>query len=260
MNGYTVAPQSKKGRGAMKQIKKQLKWTLIGVTALLFSIGFLWWAQTSDKITTTDKKYIVKILEYSHIKPPLLSASEMSYMQQIHFIREAQHAVLAIAPTLEAIPFYHLREPKNLYQLKLGFCFDRSRSIEKALRAYGFKTLHIALYSTTETHSKLTSLLTPAIPSHAISEVLTKKGWLVLDSNSPWISLTTNNTPISIAKIQKTHARLNWKYPIKKVGDRYMYIQDFTYVVGLYSRTGKLFPPYPAPFPNINWKEFTYNF
>ena len=72
------------------------------------------------------------------------------------------------------------------------------------------------MYSKEKTHSSIKSLITPQIRSHAASEVLTKKGWLVVDSNYPWVAIDVNNNPISIKKIQQSvdnSVYIDWKKP-----------------------------------------------
>ena len=59
-------------------------------------------------------------------------------------------------------------------------------------------------------------LLTPRVRSHAAIEVLTKKGWLVVDPNHPWISIDALNNPLSINKIKHdidNSVYIDWKKP-----------------------------------------------
>src|SRR3546814_13565188 len=93
------------------------------------------------------------------------------------------------------------REPKDLYAGQSGECYDRSRSIEKLLRLAGFEARHVSVYSVTDGSSVLGVLLTPGTSSHAVSEVLTQRGWMLVDSNARWIGLKASQ-PISAEEIK----------------------------------------------------------
>ena len=238
-----------------RSIKLKILPTLIIIFCL---VGFLYYINVDNTITSTDRTYIQKILSSNHVKP---YKKGVNFKQQIRFIRAVQKSVLAISPHAQGIPYYHTREPKDLYTLRQGSCYDKSRTIEKILRINGFKTRHIAIYSTEKTHSKLRSLITPQTSSHAMSKVLTSKGWLLIGSRSPWISLNQYQQPITIQQIQKdvTQHQIPWDSQ-SYANMNAILKQHFIYVIGLYSRTGKFYPPYLSPFPNINWYEFLYNF
>ena len=103
------------------------------------------------------------------------------------------------------MPYGTKREPKDVFEAKAGLCYDRSRVIEKILNFYGFKTRHVAIYSTVSSPFALLSLVTPGINSHAVTEVKTSKGWLVVDSNELFLSVGKDNEPISIEEIQTSN-------------------------------------------------------
>jgi hypothetical protein len=129
--------------------------------------------------------------------------------------------------------------------------------IEKILSYSGFKTRHVSLYSIEATQSGIRALFTREAPSHAVTEVLTRHGWLVVDSNVAWLSIDINGQPVSIDRIQSSAAnsiRLRWRDdpPID------IYATPFTFVFGLYSRHGYFYPPYNA-IPDINYAEFVQN-
>ena len=97
----------------------------------------------------------------------------------------------------------------------------------------------------------------------------TKKGWLVIDSNFPWIALDVNNNPLSIKNIQQSldnSVDIDWKKsPLDVVGgntSKYVksiiYTKPFVAVYGLYSRHGRFYPPYNL-IPDINYGEFIQN-
>jgi hypothetical protein len=235
----------------MKVNKKKLVFVL--TTFLIICAVFtLSYNSVDNSLTKEDKQYIPLYL--SDVSP---LPDNSTYRDELHFIISVQHSVLNIAPRNDGLPLGQKREPKELYEAKTGLCYDRSRVIEKILRYSGFETRHVSLYSTEKTGSAIKSLVAAGVSSHAVTEVLTKNGWLVIDSNAPWVSTDTDGQPVSIEKIQEdaeNAVHINWgKKPPSDI-----YVRPFTFVYGLYSRHGYFYPPYNM-IPDINYSEFVQN-
>ena len=97
--------------------------------------------------------------------------------------------------------------------------------------------------------------------SHAVTEVQTARGWVIVDSNIRFISIDEDDKPFSICEIQKYALRgkeIVWS-DLYKNNFNDMFKNNFIFVYGLYSRHGDFYPPY-NPVPDINWKEFLQNF
>jgi len=220
-----------------------------------------------------DPVYIKKFLDEGQVQP---LRENPTYEDQVGFIRAVQHAVLHSVPHKRPLPYGKPREPKDIYEAKgqYGACCDKSRLIEKILRRHGLKTRHVFMCSIKGFGCKLKTWLSKDVVNHAVSEVLTKKGWLVVDSEVEWVSLDKQNRPYSMKKI-RCEKRISWKKPMcscsemKKICDK-----PLTFLYGLYSRSGRLYPPFwfcfPLtstdteikfcfPFPDINCDEFLYN-
>jgi hypothetical protein len=136
-------------------------------------------------------------------------------------------------------------------------CYDRSRAIEKILRYSGFETRHIALYAIVPETSAMRALMTRGIPSHAVSEVRTRRGWLVVDSNDAWLSLDRSNLPVTMSTIRA--AALGQAHPDWRAAPpNAIYLHPFTFVYGLYSRNGHLYPPYDF-IPDVAYPELIDN-
>ena len=93
----------------------------------------------------------------------------------------------------------------------------------------------------------------PKTNSHAVSAVLTSKGWLGVDSNEAFVLLDKNNYPNTYKKaisngLINSHSKNNF------------YKKSMTYVIGLYSRNGTFFEPYLPYVPEINFYDFFGNF
>ena len=134
------------------------------------------------ELSDEDKHYVAQFLQLGALDVP---AKQRSLQQEIDFIVGVQRVVLERVSGQHGVEFGSTREPKDLFESQSGLCFDRSRVIEKILNSAGLRTRHIAIYSTVETGSALISLLTPQVPSHALTEVLTQAGWMAIDSNDP---------------------------------------------------------------------------
>ena len=97
------------------------------------------------------------------------------------------------------------------------------------------------------------NLLIPGSKSHAVSEVLTSKGWLGVDSNQQFILLDRDNNPNTYEKAISSGV-------INYYSEFYLYKKPLIYVIGLYSRNGTFFEPYLTFIPEINFKDFFSNF
>lgn len=230
------------------------KWSLGLVVLLVFLFGYLWMTQVDNEVSRTDQKAIDQALGFFLEAP---EADDMTFEEELEFIRQVQDSVLGEVPVNSGIPHGMPREPDDLLTRGKGLCFDRSRFIEKALRHHGFETRHIAIYSTAETGSAIESLLTPQISSHAVSEVLTSQGWLVVDSNERWLSLDTGYRPVSIDELSELGGS-GMAQRLMSQPDTSIYAGGFTFVYGLYSRHGMFYPPYDRV-PDINIPEFAQN-
>lgn len=235
----------------MKVATKQS--VLIALTMLILSAALtLSYHDVDNSLTEEDRQYIPLYLRDVAPLP-----ENPSYLDELNFIISVQRTVLKIAPRNEGLPFGQKREPKELYLAKSGWCYDRSRVIEKILRFSGFETRHISIYSTEKTGSTILSLMTPGVSSHAVTEVLARKGWLMVDSNVPWVSTDKNNQPLPIERIRRSIENavpIDWN----KEPPTDIYTRPFAYVFGLYSRHGHFYPPYNF-IPDINYGELVQN-
>lgn len=237
-------------RKSMKINNKSLSLLTIGVVFVCV-IGILDYHAVDNSLSEEDKEYIPKYLRNITPLPEI-----PSYDDELNYIISVQRSVLNIAPHNNGLPFNQKREPKELYVAKTGLCYDKSRVIEKILRYSGFETRHVFILSTKNTGSAVKSLITPSVSSHAVTEVLTKEGWLVVDSMAPWVSTDKNNHPVSIEKIQ---SKVELSEPIEWSSEPPMiYTEPFTFVYGLYSRHGMFYPPYNF-IPDVNYGELVQN-
>ncbi|PHV10931.1 transglutaminase domain-containing protein [Chitinimonas sp. BJB300] len=220
---------------------------------LFFCGGVLYLNAVDNSLSEEDREYARFYLGRGDF-----FIESLLYEEEVKLISLVQSSVLKIAPIDKGIPIDKERELKDLYLAGRGECYDRSRAIEKLLRYVGFKTRHVALYLIRGKDSAMRSILTYPNTSHAVTEVLTKRGWLAVDSNNYWLSVDARGNPIPIEEIQRrqrVNIEIEWADPPPSP----MYTWPFSFVYGLYSRHGRFYPPYNA-IPDINYQEFLDNF
>ncbi len=177
---------------------------------------------------------------------------------QIAATLAVQDAVLRATPLAEGLPLNQPREPKDILFGGQGLCYDRSRAIEKILTGLGFEVRHLAIYSTRE-HGRLRALMTPGVDSHALTEVKTEKGWMLVDSNARWIGLDAEGRVYAAEDIQgRNPFAMAWAPEVPEQISWPRFDGPFTYVIGLFSRHGGFFPPY-TPVPDVNYAQLLYN-
>lgn len=232
---------------------------ICGTIAIIASlvIGVLYIHHVPQTITAQDEIYIKKIVQDYGADSDSLFYSD-SFEKQIDTIRALQNAAYHTSPVQAKIPINHPREPKDLYEFTHAQCSDRARFLHKALRHYGFETRYISLYEIPEDTTKIGALLR-YVNSHAFIEAKTSKGWMMVDTNNGWIALDQENSPISIKQWSATPPPLRkqtrWHESVHDKPYRLLE-NEFTYIIGLYSRHGKFYPPYTPFIPDINWPEF----
>jgi Transglutaminase-like superfamily len=201
--------------------------------------SFLWWQNVDTDPTPEDRAATRAILA-------------PSYQKELDLIRYVQAQVLARSPENRSIPKGQTRELADVMREGRGLCFDRSRAIEKALESLGFETRHVAVYGS------LLAALLPGIASHALSEVRTTRGWMLVDSVSLWIGIDANQEPVSADRLSAAGADgIDWPQDQPPINE--LFEQDFVHVYGLFSRHGQFYPPW-TPFPDVNWRELAENF
>lgn len=215
--------------------------TLGGVFALSFLFCLAIYTNISVSLTPQDK-LVFHELGITPLKP------NHHFADEIETVKSVQKKLLSIAPfsIQKGIPDRQEREPIDLLKLRHGLCYDRSRSIDKALQYVGLPTRHVfILYRQNEPF--LLTLARPGTASHAVTEVKTSRGWMLVDSNSHWISMTRDSSAVRADQI----------YLRKDEFDEIPESMTTPYYVirGLYSRTGLKYPPY-IYFPDIAWGDF----
>lgn len=225
----------------------------VAITVLLTILLLLYNLEFDDSITYEDIKYSNLITTNFSIDT---TTRFRSYADEVVFIKQIQNAVNRFSIIGDGIPMCHERNIKDLYTTKMGLCYDKSHVIEKILRVYGFDTRHISIYYYENLIQLIFAVINPYTQSHAVSEVKTRKGWILVDSLSEIIGLDSNNDPISLGKLREMIER---GAANEDIASNINYDKKFIFFYGIYSRNGKLYPPYNS-IPDFRFCELKYNF
>ena len=198
---------------------------------LLLYIILIVVSNVSDELTTEDVSAFMAEGFLPTQKP-------IEYKDQINLIKDLQSRVIDKFPIGEGIEIFNEREPSNLNFTRRGLCFDRSRYLDKLYKFYGFNSRHVFLLYK-ENNNFISTFVTKGSPSHAATQVLTVKGYVLVDSNFKEVLLNGNGEPIILTDLAKGGANI--------IG----YNKSFWPIIGLYSRNGNLYKPY-LPVPDVN--------
>jgi hypothetical protein len=173
-------------------------------------------------------------------------AAQLSFEEEIRLIRAVQTEIFRRAPFGEGIPEFQAREPADLMRMGSGLCYDRSRTFDKIFSHLGFESRHVYLLYK-DNRSFLHALFRYRQPSHAVTEVRTSRGWLFVDSNTPWIAVTRKGEPVNADDVWQRFGE--FEHAPEYLSHPWWAIR------GLYSRKGQFYAPY-IPFPQFNWPDF----
>ena len=173
-----------------------------------------------------------------------------SYNKEIECIKKIQISQLKLIKGKRCRGKYINLGSKKLLRENKACCYDRSRLTEQALQYYGFQVRHIHL-NHTEGIGYL-NLLVPSTPSHAVTEVLTSRGWMGVDSNESFILIDKESNPQTYSQAIES----GLAYELSK---NIFYLEPTISTIGLYSRNGTFFKPYLPYIPEINFGDFFKN-
>lgn len=188
----------------------------LGGLFLLILISTFFYQKESNKLTPEDISFISEYLSpIKQVNPELESdyAASLTFKEQTILILQIQHLILKNSSIRES----NLIRPKNYSK---GFLPNEISSthysfiFEKAFESVGFPTRHVTLYESMEGMAFLKKFFTNNIKSIEVSEVLTKKGWLIVDSKNNWIGLTKDYYPISMEHLKKENFNIDWLFPV----------------------------------------------
>ena len=229
--------------------KHKQHWILLLLSTAVLVLGYL--HNVPKKISDEDK------VALNHIfNTPIVVGDALNFEEQIEFIDLLVNELHSKFPLFSPIKYNAKREPKDLLANGSGFCYDYSRSIEKQLMLNGFKTRHVAVFRSKKNF--WTTITSKGVYSHSLSEVKTKKGWMIVDSNEKFYAQDIAGEVYSFKSLEEMEQAPSWKLHIHSALAPF-YESEIEYVYGLYSRHGSFYPPYTF-IPDYNFSELFYNF
>jgi hypothetical protein len=228
------------------------KWYLFSLLLILT----VYFHSVDRNITSEDEIYIKLFLENCDdcVTKPLCYEDEIKQINKIDSI------IIAKISHDSPIAMGQRREPKDVYLAGHGYCYDRSRVLEKIFIYLGYEVRHVALFQRNPNQNAIRTLLGKTLNSHSISEVMTQKGWVVVGSNKNWMSVDKNNQCYSMKMLTENLKNRNipsWKVSLPSEYDKF-YKEECYPIYGVYSRHGKFYPPYTS-IPDYNLRELFYN-
>lgn len=219
---------------------------LVGAFILFINILLAVITNVPTQVDALDDAAFRQTLGLTEPKRPL------TYAEEIELLYAMQRLVLKRAPFGSGIPEYESREPADLLRAREGLCYDRSRTFDKLFSWYGLESRHVyVLYPEHPTTGVRLSFwrafFTRGTQSHAVTEVKTQRGWIVVDSNSAWISMTKTGEPVSAEAIPARWFEFD--------SAPSYFNRPYFAIRGMYSRRGQFYRPY-IPFPQLNWPDF----
>lgn len=195
---------------------------------------------------------------YFQNKLPALSARSNEFTNQVKNIKKIVNLVINSTPQERSETIYiQNRQPRtaqNIVEAKSTICYDRSWLIETLAEQQGYPARRVFLLANTTSNFK-PWIFSRNVISHAMSEIHTEKGWVLVENQETWCGVI-NETAISVADIFRNKEILK-QIPLKN--KNHILYKNFNYYRGLYSRHGQLFEPY-VPFPEVRWKDLLWSF
>lgn len=222
------------------------------VLAFVASTGVLLLTNVPEHLDPEDAEVARELLGASP-QTPARTQSHTSFEDQLSMVAAVQTAILEATPVEDSIPRRQPRELRHLVAGGKGLCFDRSRGIEQLLRFLGFEARHVAVYRVREGELPLKALFSPGRDSHAVTEVRTHRGWMLLGSNPPWMAVDGNGDPLNAVEFALRRNRADLIRSERGVDTEYwLFSGTWVPIRGLYSRHGEFYPPYWFR-PDVNW-------
>jgi hypothetical protein len=217
-------------------------------------------------VSQDDKVFIQKFLkDWQMEADPLVPHS--SFENEVLFLQKIQRKVVSDIKHKVISP-EHFGVVNYYYTNRVGECYDRAVLLEKLMDYFNFKYRHVFIYYVRENGQlKVTEpgdFLKAKTNSHALLEVKTSRGWMVMDSNTDCLGLSKSNEPMTMSDFRyllKNKKPIDLKYS-PTVGDISFWVKypNLKFVYGVYSRKGQFLKPrLPLPIPSVNFRMLLYN-
>jgi hypothetical protein len=246
-----------------------LKFLLISLLAAVLLV-FLF--DGYPRVNRSDRLYIDSFLSIWKMKIDQAQL-HLDFELERKFIESLQaHTFDELESKLHPIPTDSVGSLRFYFNQREGACYDRAIFMEKFLEVAGFDTRHLYIWFPPRGEkNSWTSLINKKLHSHALLEVKTLRGWMVIETFSRFIAIDPNNQPYDIKKLRTIQQDPNITDSVaKQVFPWYKETGQFHFVYGIYSRHGGfLQSPFesllrktgiPSFMPDYNLRMLLYNF
>lgn len=225
---------------------------IVLVVTIAASMVVAWLSNVPVSLTMGDRKAAGKISRDSQIYP-LKKNEKNDFLIQLNKLNQVlQYFQQSIQESRHAfIPMDQPRELENWYSNRTGICWDVTRASEAFLSYLGFQVRHVSIYSLVSNSSPYIAFVTPRNASHAVTEVLTSRGWMLFDPNYGKLYVDEKGVPIAVSEVHD--ALKSERIALKSAHE--IFNSNYLAIYGLYSRHGRFYPPY-VPVPDVSWVDF----
>jgi len=253
-----------------------LKKKFIRISALLLisSLLFIYLFNSPATLSKNDRIFLKAFLSEWKIDIPDHEIHQ-SQQTELNYVKLIQERVLSeVCNSMNT--YDSVGNVQYYFRQKKGLCYDRSMLLEKFYLLAGFSVRHIYIYF--DFNGKDVArrdFFKSYVSSHALLEVKTKEGWMVVGSNSNWIGLDTKGQVLTIGAIRDKlidgslalNNQPSYGLPFYQELPK---PQAFRYVYGLYSRHGGFLKSAPLEtalcamgirphIPDYNFRMLLYN-
>lgn len=212
---------------------------------LFFAFIFLLLVLNSKSVVnTSEDKQFIEAFSKEWQLPRNSDSIHASFESEVAFIARLQEAAVKTVHH-EEIPRRYFGNVKYYFTNRKGQCYDRAVLLEKFFTYYGFPFRHLYLFFDPKgQYPSALNFFKRNIPSHALVEVKTKKGWMAIGTNANWIGLTRENEAITIGELRKRVGANSLALRNEAtVGQCFWEVSAdrFRYIYGIYSRHGDFF-------------------
>ncbi len=172
-----------------------------------------------------------------------------SFEDELGCAKAAQASIHRVIPNTECAAPGQTVEPMEFLKRGFGCCTDRTRTLEKIFTHYGLVTRKVALYDISAL-GLFKTMITPGVDSHATLEVMTKRGWMGVDSNHEFVLFDEERGPYSYTYFSREDAEVE-----ASIVPYRFYSNKPIVIFGLYSRHGYFHGP-NVPGPEVNIHDF----
>ena len=226
-------------------------------------------------VTKTDRAYIDSFLTEWKI-PADSDSIHASFDREVAFVSRVQDSIVknfsgAFHPQEKVghVDFY--------FRNRAGVCYDKAILMEKMFTSYGFSIRHMYIYFRTDSMpTQKTDFFKRGLTSHAMLEVKTKKGWMVVAINGNWLGIDPQDNPLTIHDVRDQLKADNLKLKKPNYYGAYFFEpfripSNFLITYGIYSRHGQFLRNGPiekplnsigikSKLPDYNLRMLLYNF